>query len=158
MRCIQQDKGAVKGSKVLRLGWHSMEAPLVSPTHLHRLTIPKDTHSGCRLMFEKHTYTCFSAAAVLITCNNETYINPEKKKKNSNQFYCFHGIQCMELGSFSEPVRKPQRRTVVSGITYTAVSSNTYDTSKATFTHICAGFLLCAVFMCQQKQQREPQS
>lgn len=81
MRCIQQDKGAVKGSKVLRLGWHSMGAPLASPTHLHPLTIPKDTHSGCRLMFEKHTYTCFCAAAVLITCNNETYINPEGKKK-----------------------------------------------------------------------------
>lgn len=78
MRCIQQDKGAVKGSKVLRLGWHSLEALLASPTHLHPLTIPKDTHSGCRLMFEKHTYTCFCAAAVL--CYNETYINPEGKK------------------------------------------------------------------------------
>lgn len=57
MRCIQQDKGLGRGSKVLKLGWHSMEAQLVSPIHLSLLIIRKDTHRGCRLMFEKHKYS-----------------------------------------------------------------------------------------------------
>lgn len=73
MRCIQQDKEPDQGqgqgqgpdrdqdrdrdNKVPKLGWGSTEALLASRTRLHPLTIPKDTHSGCRLMFEKLTHT-----------------------------------------------------------------------------------------------------
>lgn len=92
MRCTQQDKGPGQGqgqglgrgrdNKVLKQGWGSMEAPLASRTRLRPLTIPKDTHSGCRLMFEKHTYTPFDLlfpAAVLIKHKTKTYINIKKK-------------------------------------------------------------------------------
>lgn len=52
MRCIQLDKGLWQGSRARRRAWPSTEAPLASPTHRLPLTIPKDTHSECRLMFE----------------------------------------------------------------------------------------------------------
>lgn len=89
MRCIQQDKGPGQGqgrvlgldSKVLKQGWGSMEPPLASRIRLHPLTIPKDTHSGCRLMFEKHTlFDLLFAAAVLITHKTKT----QKNKKYIN--------------------------------------------------------------------------
>lgn len=78
MRCIQrgkgpdqdQDQGRGQGrdSRVLKQGWGSTERPLASRTRLRPLTIPKDTHSGCRLMFEKHTLCYFLfATEVLIT-------------------------------------------------------------------------------------------
>lgn len=92
MRCTQQDKGQGQGqgqgqvqvqgqgqgqgpgqgqdSKVPKLDWESMEAPLASHTHLHPLTIPTDTHNGCRLMCEEVIHMLLDllfAAAVCIT-------------------------------------------------------------------------------------------
>lgn len=80
MRCTQRDKGQGRGQdqdqdqdqdldqdqdqdhKVLKQGWESMEAPLASHTHLHLLTIRRDTHNGCRLMCEKVVYKLFGFA------------------------------------------------------------------------------------------------
>lgn len=84
MRCTQRDKGQGQvqdrgqdqdqdqdqdldqdqdqDHKVLKQGWESMEAPLASHTHLHLLTIRRDTHNGCRLMCEKVVYKLFGFA------------------------------------------------------------------------------------------------
>lgn len=62
MRCIQQDKGPgqvldqVRGpdNKVRRPGLGSMAALPAFPIRRRPLTIPTDTHSGCRLTCEIH--------------------------------------------------------------------------------------------------------
>lgn len=105
MRCIQLDKGPGRGSRVLRQAWRSTEAPLASPTLLLPLTIPKDTRSGCRLMFEEgtHTFDLLFTAAVLIH-NQQTYISMIKKnlKKSVFPLHPTHGIWFI----FFEPTKK----------------------------------------------------
>lgn len=103
MRCIQLDKG--QGSRVLRQAWHSTEAPLASPTLLLPLTTPKDTRSGCRLMFEEgtHTLDLLFTAAVLIH-NQQTYISM-KKNQEVSCFFPLHPTYGIRFISF-EPTKK----------------------------------------------------
>lgn len=59
---LDQDQDQDQDHKVLKQGWESMEAPLASHTHLHLLTIRRDTHNGCRLTCEKVVYKLFGFA------------------------------------------------------------------------------------------------
>lgn len=59
---LDQDQDQDQDHKVLKQGWESMEAPLASHTHLHLLTIRRDTHNECRLMCEKVVYKLFGFA------------------------------------------------------------------------------------------------
>lgn len=96
MRCIQQDKGLDQGqgqgqdSKVLKQDLGSTEAPLASRTHLLPPTILTDTHSGCRLMCEKHIHTLFGslcAAPVLITHKETLKLKKKQNKQNPTFLY-----------------------------------------------------------------------
>lgn len=155
MRCIRQgkgrdpdrdqDRGQGRGrgqdrdNKALNPGSGSTEAPLASHTRLRLLTIPTDTHNGCRLTCENHMYT----VPVLTFCRSKT----EKKKKNKKKRFEMeersslpsfkHWFSASIASAAWNPVKTSRQRPAVSSNTYNTLSSNTYKLmQRDTHTHL----------------------